>query len=50
MTVSISFDTLKYSKKLIEAGIPTKQAEALAEAQTEILLEISTHTFYLIYP
>lgn len=33
----IALDTLKYSKKLIEAGIPQKQAEAQAYALAEVI-------------
>lgn len=32
---SIFFDTLAYSRKLQAAGMPSQQAEALAEAQRE---------------
>ena len=42
MTV-ITFDTLKYSKTLIEAGVPSQQAEAQAEALAAVIEEqIST--------
>ena len=34
---TITFDTLKYSKRLKEAGVPAKQAAAEAEALAEIL-------------
>jgi len=34
---SITFDTLKYSKRLKDAGVPEKQAEAYAEALAEVL-------------
>ena len=34
---AIAFDTLKYSKRLKEAGVPDKQAEAEAEALAEVL-------------
>jgi len=34
---SIAFDTLAYSKKLKEAGVPEKQAEVQAEAFAEII-------------
>jgi len=34
---TIAFDTLKYSKRLKEAGVPDKQAEAEAEALAEVL-------------
>ncbi len=36
MTTTI-FDTLQYAKKLIEAGVPEKQAEVQAEAIAEIV-------------
>lgn len=35
MAMAITFDTLKFVKKLTEAGIPQKQAEAQAEAFKE---------------
>jgi len=35
MTMAITFDTLKFVKKLTESGIPQKQAEAQAEAFKE---------------
>ena len=34
---TITFDTLKYSKRLKDAGVPDKQAEAEAEALAEVL-------------
>lgn len=34
---AIAFDTLKYAKRLKEAGVPEKQAEAEAEALVEVL-------------
>jgi len=34
---TITFDTLKFSKRLKEAGVPEKQAEAEAEALSEVL-------------
>ncbi|PZN70536.1 MAG: hypothetical protein DM484_28325 [Candidatus Methylumidiphilus alinenensis] len=34
---TIAFDTLKYAKRLKDAGIPEKQAEAEAEALAEAL-------------
>lgn len=34
---AISFDTLKYAKRLKEAGFTDTQAEALAAAQAEII-------------
>ena len=35
--VAIAFDTLKYSKRLKDAGVSDKQAEAEAEALAEVL-------------
>jgi hypothetical protein len=37
---TITFDTLKYSKRLIEAGYTQKQAEAAADVQKEVLSEV----------
>ena len=34
---TIAFDTLKYSKRLKDAGVSDKQAEAEAEALAEVL-------------
>ena len=34
---AIAFDTLKYSKRLKDAGVSDKQAEAEAEALAEVL-------------
>ena len=34
---TIAFDTLKYSKRLKDVGVPEKQAEAEAEALAEVL-------------
>ncbi len=34
---TIAFDTLKFSKRLKDAGVPDKQAEAEAEALAEVL-------------
>ena len=34
---AIAFDTLKYSKRLKDAGVPEKQAEVEAEALAEVL-------------
>lgn len=34
---TIAFDTLKFSKRLKDAGVPEKQAEAEAEALAEVL-------------
>jgi hypothetical protein len=39
MTVILLFDTLIFSKRLIKAGMPKEQAEALAEAQKDALHE-----------
>ena len=36
---TVSFDTLKYSKRLVEAGYTQQQAEAAAEVQKEVLNE-----------
>lgn len=36
MTV-ITFDTLKYAKKLVEAGVPQRQAEGQAEALAGVI-------------
>jgi hypothetical protein len=33
---TIAFDTLKFSKRLKDAGVPDKQAEAEAEALAEV--------------
>jgi len=33
---TITFDTLKFAERLIDSGMPEKQAKALAEAQAEI--------------
>jgi hypothetical protein len=37
LIAAITFDTLKYSKRLKDAGVPDKQAEAEAEALSEVL-------------
>ncbi len=34
---AVAFDTLKYSKRLKDAGVPEKQAEVEAEALAEVL-------------
>lgn len=34
---AITFDTLKFSKRLQDAGVPARQAEAEAEALSEVL-------------
>ena len=39
MASTIFFDTLAYAKKLMAAGVPTKQAEVQAEALAEIVDE-----------
>jgi hypothetical protein len=39
VTAILLFDTLKFSKRLIEAGMPAAQAEELAEAQKEAFQE-----------
>ena len=39
MTMTVAFDTLKYSKRLQEAGVPREQAEIQAEAFAEIVDE-----------
>lgn len=35
--IAITFDTLKFSRRLKEAGVPAAQAEAEAEALSEVL-------------
>lgn len=37
---TITFDTLKFAKRLEAAGIATAEAEAIAEAQNEALSEM----------
>ncbi|MFS2005542.1 hypothetical protein ACEN9F_18100 [Duganella sp. CT11-25] len=39
MNMPIKFDTLEYVRRLIEAGIPAAQAEAQANALSEVLAE-----------
>ena len=39
---TIAFDTLKYAKRLKDAGVPEKQAEAEAEALEVNLKELAT--------
>jgi hypothetical protein len=39
MANGISFNTLAYAKRLIAAGVPSKQAEVQAEALAEIIDE-----------
>jgi hypothetical protein len=34
---TVTFDTLKFANRLIEAGVPDKQAEAEARALSEVL-------------
>jgi hypothetical protein len=41
---TITFDTLKYTKRLRDAGMAEAQAEALAEAQKETLSEVMDTT------
>ena len=41
---AITFDTLKYSKRLIQAGYTPQQAEAAAEVQKEVLNEVMDTT------
>ena len=41
---SITFDTLKFVRKLEAAGMATKEAEALAEAQSDALSEMMSVT------
>jgi hypothetical protein len=36
---TVTFDTLKYSKRLVEAGYTQQQAEAATEVQKEVLNE-----------
>jgi hypothetical protein len=36
---TITFDILKYAKKLEAAGVPQAQAEAMADAQKEVFSE-----------
>ena len=39
MTMPIKFDTLEYARKLAESGIPPDQAEAQANALSDVLAE-----------
>jgi uncharacterized protein YPO0396 len=39
MNMPIKFDTLEYARKLAEAGIPVDQAEAQANALSDVLSE-----------
>ncbi len=39
MNMPIKFDTLEYARKLAEAGIPAAQAEAQANALSDVLAE-----------
>ena len=41
---AITFDTLKYSKRLIQASYTPQQAEAAAEVQKEVLNEVMDTT------
>ena len=36
---ALAFDTLKYSKRLVEAGFTDRQAEALAEEQAALVTD-----------
>ena len=36
---TVTFDTLKFSRKLRDAGFSEQQAEAMSEAQKEVLAE-----------
>ena len=38
---TVTFDTLKFVKRLQEAGISTKEAEAIATAQSEAFEELT---------
>jgi hypothetical protein len=38
--MSITFDTLKYTETLIQAGVDATQAKAFANAQKEIIAEV----------
>jgi hypothetical protein len=38
MTVAYAFDTLGYAKRLRDAGVPDRQAEAHAEAAREFIM------------
>lgn len=39
MSSAVAFDTLSYVKKLRDAGVPERQAEAQAEAMVELVEE-----------
>jgi chaperonin cofactor prefoldin len=39
MNMPIKFDTLEYARRLVEAGIPADQAEAQANALSDVLAE-----------
>lgn len=39
---AVAFDTLKYAKRLKEAGFTEQQAEALASAQVDLIEAIAT--------
>lgn len=39
MSATLVFDTLAYAKKLIDAGVPPKQAEIQAETMVEVIEE-----------
>jgi len=44
MSITIAFDTLQFAKKLKEAGMPEKQAEAISEAFMSAQSEIDVAT------
>jgi hypothetical protein len=39
MTITLTFDTLKFANRLKEAGVPEKQAEAQTGAIAEVMAE-----------
>ena len=47
MGQAITFDTLAYAKKLIQAGVPVKQAEVQAETLAELVNEQIVSRQYL---
>ncbi len=44
MAITITFDTLQFSKKLRDAGVPEKQADAISEAFKSAQSEIDIAT------
>ena len=48
MTMPIKFDTLQYTKSLIEGGIPPTQAEAQAQALTQAMEEATVSPSELV--